>query len=148
MNKVILTGNLTRDPEVRYTSNNVAYARMGIAVARPVYSKSNDGQQVTDFFNMVSWNKQAEFCGRYLKKGSRVLVEGRIENDNYEDKNGVKHYGVSIRVDNIEFAGGKRQNDNDSGNNGGSNYDNTSNFDSNDSNSSYDNATDDVDVPF
>ena len=93
---------------------------------------------------MTAWNKQAEFCGRYLKKGARILVEGRIENDNYEDKNGVKHYTVDIRVDNIEFAGGKpRQNDNDSGNNnGGDNYENTS-----DSNSGYD-TTDDVDVPF
>ena len=144
MNKVILTGNLTRDPDVRYTSNNTAYARMGIAVARPYSSKNNEGQTVTDFFNMVSWNKQAEFCGRYLKKGSRVLVEGRIENDNYEDKNGVKHYGVSIRVDNIEFAGGKRQNDNDSGDD---NYNDNSNSNSS-SNSGYDNEPDDVDVPF
>ena len=143
MNKVILTGNLTRDPEVRYTSSGTSYAKMGIAVMRPYSSKTNDGQQITDFFNLTAWNKQAEFCGRYLKKGARILVEGRIENNNYEDKNGVKHYSVDIRVDNIEFSGGKpRQNDNDSGNNGGDNYENTS-----DSNSSYD-TTDDVDVPF
>ena len=144
MNKVILTGNLTRDPEVRYTQGGVAYARMGIAVTRPYTSKNNEGQPQTDFFNMVSWNKQAEFCGRYLKKGSRVLVEGRIENDNYEDKNGVKHYGVNIRVDTIEFAGGKREDSGD--NSGGGNYENNSN--SNYSGSNYDGDSDDVDVPF
>ena len=142
MNKVILTGNLTRDPDVRYTSNNTAYARMGIAVARPYSSKNNEGQTVTDFFNMVSWNKQAEFCGRYLKKGSRVLVEGRIENDNYEDKNGVKHYRVDVIVDNIEFAGNKRSGGGESSGNGGGNYGNNS------GGSNYDNGTEDVDVPF
>ena len=144
MNKVILSGNLTRDPEVRYTQSGVAYARMGIAVNRPYTSKNADGQPQTDFFNLVSWNKQAEFCGRYLKKGSRILVEGRIENDNYEDKNGVKHYGVSIRVDTIEFAGGKRE---DGGEPNSGSYYNKPGTESN-SNSNYDNDGDDVDVPF
>jgi single-strand DNA-binding protein len=139
MNKVILSGNLTRDPEVRYTPNGVAYARMGIAVTRPFSSKNNEGQPATDFFNLTAWNKTAEFCGRYLNRGSRVLVEGRIQNDNYEDKNGVKHYSVSITVENIEFAGAKR-NGND--NNGGS-YE----TDNSGGGSNYDNS-DDVDVPF
>jgi single-strand DNA-binding protein len=137
MNKVFLSGNLTRDPEVRYTQSGMAYAKMGIAVARPYTSKNSEGQTTTDFFNLTSWGKQAEFCGRYLKKGGRVLVEGRIQNDNYEDKNGVKHYGVSIMVDNIEFADSKRRaGDNTSSgeNNGGE----TGSFDDGE----------DVDVPF
>lgn len=148
MNKVILSGNLTRDPEVRYTQSGMAYAKSAIAVTRPFSSKSNDGQPVTDFFNVTAWGKTAEFCGRYLKKGSRVLIEGRIQNDNYEDKNGVKHYSVNINVDNIEFAGGKREDSGENsgnggnyGNNGGGNYENNSG-------SSYVNDTDDVDVPF
>ena len=140
MNKVILSGNLTRDPEVRYTQSGTAYAKMGIAVNRPYTSKNTEGQPTVDFFNMTSWGKTAEFCGRYLKKGSRVLVEGRIQNDNYEDKNGVKHYGVSIMVDNIEFAGNKRS----SGGEGGS-Y--NSGGESN-TNSNYDDNSEDVDVPF
>ena len=102
MNKVILSGNLTRDPEVRYTQSGKPMARMGIAVSRP-FSKDQ-----TDFFTLVAWDKQAEFCGRYLKKGSSVIVEGRVENDNYEDKNGVKHYGTRIPIDRIEFAGSNR----------------------------------------
>ncbi len=140
MNKVFLSGNLTRDPEVRYTQSGMAYAKMGIAVTRPYQSKTNEGQPTTDFFNLTAWNKTAEFCGRYLKKGSRVLVEGRIENNNYEDKNGVKHYSVDIRVDNIEFAGSKRR-DVDDANNGGDFGGNTGGND----------ITDDepeVDVPF
>ena len=147
MNKVFLSGNLTRDPEVRYTQGGMAYARMSIAVSRPYSSKNNDGQPQTDFFNMVSWNKQAEFCGRYLKKGSRVLVEGRIENDNYEDKNGVKHYGVSIRVDNIEFGDSKRSGGGESSGNGGGYGNSGGNYESN-SGSNYNDNSDDVDVPF
>ena len=146
MNKVILSGNLTKDPEVRYTQSGVAYARMGIAVSRPYSSKNNDGQPQTDFFNLVSWNKQAEFCGRYLKKGSRVLIEGRIQNDNYEGKDGVKHYNVNIVVDNIEFAGSKPSGGGDNSNDGGNNFDG-GNY-KNNSGSNYNNDSDDVDVPF
>ena len=111
MNKVFLSGNLTRDPEVRYTQSGKAYARMGIAVNRP-YAK----EKTVDFFNLVSWDKTAEFCGRYMTKGTRVLVEGRIQTSNYENKDGVKVNAIDIVVDNIEFAGSKRQDD------GGNNY--------------------------
>lgn len=106
MNKVILSGRLTRDPEARYTQSGKAISRMGIAVDRP-YAKGNEGQPNVDFFNMTAWDKQAEFCNRYLKKGSAVIVEGRIQNNNYEDKNGVKHYSVEIQLDRVEFAGSK-----------------------------------------
>ena len=140
MNKVILSGNLTRDPEVRYSQSGTAYAKMGIAVNRPYTSKSTEGQPTVDFFNMTSWGKTAEFCGRYLKKGSSVIVEGRVENNNYEDKNGVKHYSVDIHVDNIEFAGRKT-----SSGEGGGGY--NSGGESN-TNSNYDDNTEDVDVPF
>lgn len=109
MNKVFLSGNLTRDPEVRYTQTGKAFARMGIAVNRP-YSK----EKVTDFFNLVAWEKTAEFCGKYLTKGSRVLVEGRLQTSTYENKDGVKVNAVDIVIDNIEFADSKRA---DSGNN-------------------------------
>ncbi|MBO4400623.1 MAG: single-stranded DNA-binding protein [Selenomonadaceae bacterium] len=126
MNKVILSGNLTRDPEIRYTQSGKAMARMGIAVSRP-FSKDQ-----TDFFTLVAWEKQAEFCGRYLKKGSGVIVEGRVENDNYEDKNGVKHYGVRIQIDRIEFSGSKRQSGGDTEREddfGGGNNSNDDDFD-------------------
>lgn len=105
MNKVFLSGNLTRDPEVRYTPSGKAYTKMGIAVQRRF--KNADGQYDVDFFNMVAWEKTAEFCGRYLKKGSKVLVEGRIQTSNYEGKDGTKRTGFDIWIDNIEFASSK-----------------------------------------
>jgi single-strand DNA-binding protein len=115
MNRVFLSGNLTRDPEVRYTQAGKAYARVGIAVNRRYKDKDS-----VDFFNLVVWEKSAEFCGRYMRKGSRVLVEGRLQTNNYENKDGVKVNSVEIYVENIEFAGGKRAEDGDGS--GGSNY--------------------------
>jgi len=112
MNKVFLSGNLTRDPEVRYTQGGKAYARMGIAINRRYKEKES-----VDFFNLVAWEKTAEFCGRYLTKGSRVLVEGRLQTSSYENKDGVKVNSVDVIIDNIEFAGSKRQDD--GGNSGG-----------------------------
>ncbi len=104
MNKVFLSGNLTRDVEVRYTQTGKAFARMGIAVRR-MFSKDKDA---VDFFNLVAWEKTAEFCGRYMIKGTRVLVEGRLQTSSYENKDGVKVNAVDVLVDNIEFAGSKR----------------------------------------
>ncbi len=111
MNRVFLSGNLTRDPEVRYTQTGKAFARMGIAVRRS-FSKDKDA---VDFFNLVAWEKTAEFCGRYLTKGTRILVEGRLQTSSYENKDGVKVNAVDVVADNIEFAGSKR----DSGGDGG-----------------------------
>ena len=104
MNKVFLSGNLTRDPEVRYTQSGKAFAKMGIAVRRQ-FSKDKDA---VDFFNLTAWEKTAEFCGKYFAKGSRVLVEGRLTTSSYENKDGVKVNSVDIWIDNIEFAGSKR----------------------------------------
>ena len=103
MNKVFLSGNLTRDPEIRYTQTGMAYTRMGLAINRKYKDKDS-----VDFFNLVAWNKTAEFCGRYLTKGSRVLVEGNLRTNSYENKDGVKVNTVEIWIDNIEFAGSKR----------------------------------------
>ena len=109
MNKVFLSGNLTRDPEIKRTVNGKAYTRIGIAVQRR-FKNSTTGQYDVDFFNLVAWERTAEFIGRYLRKGSRVLVEGTLRTDNYE-KDGVKRYSTEIWIDNIEFAGAKRTGD-------------------------------------
>ena len=130
MNKVILTGRLTRDPEVRYTQSGKPVARMSLAVNR-TFNKDQ-----ADFFTLVAWDKQAEFCGRYLKKGSSVVVEGRIENNNYE-KDGVKHYSDQIVIDRIEFGVGSKNQGGGGGNysereddfGGGSNNSNEDDFD-------------------
>ena len=105
MNKVILMGRLTRDPEVRYSQgqNSTAIAKFSIAVDRRF---RRDGQPEADFFNCTCFGKQAEFVEKYLQKGTKVVTTGRVENDNYE-KDGVKHYNVQIMVDEIEFAESK-----------------------------------------
>lgn len=103
MNKVILMGNLTRDPEIRYSQgeNSLAIARFSIAVNRRF---SRQGDTDTDFFNCTAFGKQAEFVEKYFKQGSRMLLTGRVQNDNYTNKNGEKVYSVQIMVEEVEFA--------------------------------------------
>ena len=115
MNKVILMGRLTRDPEVRYSqgSNATAIAKFSLAVDRRF---KRDGEPDADFFNCTAFGKQGEFVEKYLSKGTKILVTGRVQNDNYE-KDGVKHYNVQIMVDEIEFAESKNAQG------GNSNYD-------------------------
>ena len=106
MNKVILMGRLTRDPEVRYSqnANSTAVGRFSIAVDRRF---KREGQPDADFFNCTSFGKQAEFVEKYLKKGTKVVVCGSIQNDNYTDKDGNQRYSVQIICDEIEFAESK-----------------------------------------
>lgn len=105
MNRVILIGRLTKDPEIR-TSGNYTIASFSLAVDRKF---KRDGEPEADFFNCTAFNKTAEFVEKYCKKGTKMVVEGRIQNDNYE-KDGVKHYGVKIMVDSLEFAESKSAN--------------------------------------
>jgi len=105
MNRVILIGRLTKDPEIR-TSSNYTIASFSIAVDRKF---KRDGEPEADFFNCTAFNKTAELVEKYCKKGTKMVVEGRIQNDNYE-KDGVKHYGVKIMVDSLEFAESKSAN--------------------------------------
>ena len=101
MNKVILIGRLTRDPELRYTSSNIPVATFALAVDRPFTSQS--GERETDFINIVVWRKQAENCKNYINQGSQVAVEGRIQTRNYEDQNGQKRYVTEVVADNVQF---------------------------------------------
>lgn len=107
MNKAILMGRLTRDPEVRYsqTDSNMAIAKFSLAVDRR-YKKQGD-TVTADFFNCSAFGKQAEFVEKYLKKGIKVVVTGRIQNDNYTNKDGQKVYSVQIMVEELEFAESK-----------------------------------------
>lgn len=109
MNKVYLIGNLTRDPEMSETSSGVAFCRIGLAVNRP-YSGA-DGERQTDFFNITVWRTQAENCGRYLKKGSKVAVVGSLQNRSYEDKDGNKRQVTDIIANEVEFLSVRNQNE-------------------------------------
>ena len=103
MNKVILLGNLTRDPEIRYPQGEkqIAVARFSLAVNRRF---ANDGETNADFFNCTAFGKTAEFIEKYFRQGSRMSLVGRIENNNYTNKNGEKVYSVQIMVEEVEFA--------------------------------------------
>lgn len=100
MNKVILIGRLVADPEIRYTQSGKAVASYRLAVDRPF---KQDGQQEADFINCVAWGKTGEFAGNYLRKGTKIAIEGRIQTGSYE-KDGVKHYTTDIVVDRHEFC--------------------------------------------
>lgn len=122
MNKVFLSGYLIRDPEIRYTPSGKAVANTAVAVNRRT-KNAETGYYDSDIFRLVAWEKTAEFCGRYLTKGSKVLVEGQLRTSSYE-KNGEKRYSTEIWIDNIEFADSARRNGDSSG--GRSDYKNNS----------------------
>ena len=106
MNKVILMGRLTRDPEVRQTANtNTQVATFSLAVNRRF---KTEGQPDADFINIVAWNKTAEFCGKYFRKGQQVGVIGRIQTRNYEDKEGKRVYVTEVVAEEVYFADTKR----------------------------------------
>lgn len=114
MNIVILMGRLTKDPEVRYTKGDrpTAVASLSIAVDRRF---KREGQADADFFhNLKSFGKTAEFVEKYLHKGSKVVVQGHIQNDNYQGRDGQMVYRDSILVDGIEFAESKNASQNNS----------------------------------
>jgi single-strand binding protein len=118
MNKAILMGRLTRDPEIRYSQSdsNMAIARFSLAVDRR-YKKQGD-ETTADFFNCTAFGKQGEFVEKYLKKGTKIVVIGRIQNDNYTNKEGQKVYSVQIMVEEIEFAESKASSQSNAGNDG------------------------------
>lgn len=108
MNKVILMGRLTRDPEIRYSSgtqNDMAIARFAVAVDRR--TKNRDGTRETDFLNCTAFGKLAEFADKYLMQGTKILLTGRIQNNNYTNREGQKVYTLQIIAEEIEFAESK-----------------------------------------
>ena len=115
MNKVILMGRLTRDPEVRYSQGDAstAIARFSLAVDRRFKRDGDD--QTADFINCVAFGKTAEFMERYARKGTKFVVEGRIQTGSYTNKDGQKVYTTDVVVENIEFAESKSSDNNNGG---------------------------------
>ena len=107
MNKAILIGNLTRDPEVRTTGSGTTVCTFTIAVNRRFHNQA--GERVSDFFNIVAWRQLGELCGKYLSKGRKVSVIGEIQNRSYDAKDGSKRYITEIIADEIEFLTPKGQ---------------------------------------
>ena len=105
MNKVVLIGRLTRDPELRYTGNNTPVASFSLAVNRN-YS-NQQGEREADFINIVVWRKQAENVKNYLTQGSQVAIDGRLQTRTYDDQNGQRRYITEVIADNVEFLSTK-----------------------------------------
>lgn len=109
MNKVVLIGNLTKDPELSETPSGVAVCRFSVAVTRD-YANS-DGTRETDFFNITVWRGLAKNCEKYLKKGNKVAIVGSLQTRSYEDKNGIKRTVTDIVANEVEFLTPKNSND-------------------------------------
>lgn len=105
MNKVILIGNLTRDPELSTTNSGVSVCRFSIAVQRRF--ASGEGGSQADFFNIVVWRGQADNCHKFLKKGSKCAVVGRLQNSSYEAQDGTKRYTTDVVAEEVEFLGSR-----------------------------------------
>jgi single-strand DNA-binding protein len=114
INRVILTGNLTRDPDLRATNNGVSVCKLGIAVnTRKKDNTTGNWEEKANFFRVTVFGRQAESCGQYLKKGRPVAIDGRLEWSQYE-RDGQTRESIDIIADNVQFLGGR----DDAGNNG------------------------------
>ena len=118
LNKIILMGRLTRDPELRRTESGTAVCSFSIAVDRDF--KSKNGEKETDFIDIVAWRATAEFVSKYFQKGSLIAIDGSIQTRQYQDKNGNNRTAFEIVANNINFAGPKSSNQG-----GGANYQNS-----------------------
>ena len=115
-NRAIIAGNLTRDPDLRYTVNKRAYARFSVAVNYRYKGENGEYQEGTDYINVVAWGTLGETCGKYLKKGSPVLIEGKIRTGSYEARDGSgKRYTTEIMADNMTMLGSREQSGSSSG---------------------------------
>lgn len=103
LNKVILMGRLCADPDFRQTQSGVAVCRIRVAVDRGFTSQTT-GERQADFISVVCWRQSAEFVSRYFHKGSMIIVEGRLQNADYTDANGVKHYAMEVQASNVTFG--------------------------------------------
>ena len=108
LNKVMLIGNLGKDPEVRYTASSVPVATFSMATNESWQDQDGNTQERTEWHNIVTWRKLAEICHQYLRKGSKIYIEGRIQTRSYDDKNtGAKKYITEIVADNLIMLDGR-----------------------------------------
>jgi single-strand DNA-binding protein len=107
LNKVLLIGNLTRQPELRYTPSGTAVADLRLAVNRNYTTQTGEKREETCFLTVVVWGKQAESCREYLDKGSPVFVEGRIQTRDWEAKDGQKRTATEVVAERVQFMGGR-----------------------------------------
>ena len=136
MNKILLIGRLTKDPELRYTQSGTAVASFTLAVNRSFTNQN--GEREADFINCVAWQKAAEFVSQYFKKGQQMALEGRLQVRSYDDNNGQRRWVTEVIVEQVEFAGSKQ-----SGQNGQSGRGDDLSYDM-----GYEVSFDDEEIPF
>jgi single-strand DNA-binding protein len=108
INKVIIVGNLGKDPEVTYVPSGAAVAKFSVATSETWKDKtSGEKKERTEWHRIVAWDKLGEICGKYLSKGRQVYVEGKLQTHSYDDKEGVKRYVTEIIAQDVQFLGGK-----------------------------------------
>lgn len=121
-NKVLLIGNLTRDPELKHTPSNQAVATIGLAVNRNFTTKDGEKREETTFVDCEAWGRQAEVMSQYLSKGRPVMIEGRLKLDQWQDKDGNNRSKLRVVVENFQFLGGRGEGGQGGGGGGQSNY--------------------------
>ena len=109
LNKIMLIGNLGRDPEMNVTGDGTPFTRFSIAVNRRTKSSSGERKEETEWFNVVAWRQLAEVCHTYLQKGSKVYIEGRLTQRKYTDKNSIERIMVEVIASDVEFLSGRQQ---------------------------------------
>ena len=107
INRVILVGNLGKDPEIRHTEGGVAVARFPVATSETYKDKTGNKVERTEWHNIVAWRGLAEVAEKYMKKGQSVYIEGKIRSNNYQDKEGIQRYSIEIVADNMTMLGGR-----------------------------------------
>lgn len=122
MNKIMLIGNLGRDPEMSYTPNGVAITKFSLAVNRVSKSQSGERQEETDWFNIVAFRNIAETCNNYLRKGNKVYVEGRLTQRKYTDRNNVERTAIDVIINDMEMLTPKSQSQGQGGSSSSDNY--------------------------
>ncbi len=109
LNKIMLIGNLGRDPEMNYTPSGVAVTKFSLAVSRTYKTSSGEKRDETEWFNIIAWRQLAETCNTYLRKGSKIYIDGRLTQRKYTDKNGVERTAIEVTANDMEMLSPKSQ---------------------------------------
>lgn len=115
LNKAMFIGNLGRDPEVRTTPSGSKVATFSIAVTEKIKDKDGNPKEITEWVNIVLWRRQAEIAEQYLRKGSQIYIEGKLQTTSWDDQNGQKRYKTEVLGSNFQMLGSKGGNSNDNG---------------------------------
>ncbi len=147
-NKVILIGNLTRDPDLRVTNTGLSICKLGLAVNRNYTTKEGESKDETTYVDIDAFGKQAEILSKYMQKGKPLMIEGRLKLDQWESSDGQKRSKLGVVLENFQFIGGREESSSQSSNAYDDNAGRSSEVNSNENNSNQSDESFDGDVPF